>query len=215
MVTTPELFRIRSLTQYRSTSPATINALAFKPGDFAGLTNLERLAINAQEAPEPAAFDGLTRLKSLTLRVNNPGQPTDLPPAMFAAMPQLAGLSLDGYFRVASDTLDGLPALERLSISSATAYTPHALDNLPLLKSLTWGVAKLTGQQSYQTPVPAEGRIPRNWLAALPELTDFNLDARHLPSDFELGSLTAAAGFLRSAGGIISQRRVGIACPCP
>ena len=200
VVTTPELFRIRSLTQYQSTSPATINAPAFKPGDFAGLTNLERLEINAQEVPEPAAFDGLTGLKSLTLRVNNPGQPTDLPPAMFAAMPQLAGLSLDGYFRVASDTLDGLPALEGLSISSATTYTPHALDNLPLLKSLTWGVAKLTGQQSYQTPVPAEGRIPRNWLAGLPELTDFNLDARHLPSDFELGSLKAAAGFFEVSG---------------
>ena len=195
VVTTAELFRIRTLTQYQSTSRATINASAFKPGDFAGLPNLETLEISVDEMPEPAAFDGLTGLKSLTMRVNSPGQPAILPPAMFAAMPQLAGLTLSGYYRVASDTLDGLPLLEGLSIDSATSYTPRALDNLRSLKSLTWRVSELTGQQSYQTPVPADGRIPRNWLAGLPELTDFNLDARHLPSDFELGSLTAAAGF--------------------
>lgn len=165
---------------------------AFKRGDFAGLRNLNVLAIANSEFTElPAGlFAGLENLETLAVVWN---QLTTLPAAIFADLRRLNGLFLSGnrLDSLPDDAFAGLADLRVLyADDNRIARLPSSLSGLASLEFLALsrnGIAHLpdesSGLRSLQTLALSFNQltdVPATWLQGSPGLRELYLDNNRL-----------------------------------
>ena len=168
-----------------SNDPNDRPALSLKPGDFAGLVNIEELAIyyHTMDALPEDIFNGLGSLERLYLSSNDIAA---LPEDVFDGLGNLVRLDLEGTHLSAlpEDVFDGLGNLESLDLRRNQIGTlpENVFDGLGNLKSLDLG-----GNQIDTLP---EGVF--DGLGSLESLELFGNRINALPEDvFDgLGSLT-------------------------
>ena len=126
-----------------SNGPYDRQALSLQSGDFAGLVNIEQLAIynHTMDALPEDVFDGLGSLESLGLSDN---EIAALPEGVFDGLGSLEWLDLSDneIAALSEDVFDGLGSLERLDLSdNEIAVLPEdVFDGLGSLESLDLGV---------------------------------------------------------------------------
>ena len=126
-----------------SNGPYDRQALSLQSGDFAGLVNIEQLAIynHIMDALPEDVFDGLGSLESLDLGDN---EIAALPEGVFDGLGSLESLDLSDneIAALSEDVFDGLGSLERLDLSdNEIAVLPEdVFDGLGSLESLDLGV---------------------------------------------------------------------------
>ena len=141
-VTGSHLARITIGLRISSNDPYDRPALSLKPGDFAGLVNIEELAIyyHTMDALPEDIFNGLGSLEMLYLSYNDIAA---LPEDVFDGLGNLVRLDLKGTHLSAlpEDVFDGLGNLESLDLRGNQIGTlpENVFDGLGNLKSLDLG----------------------------------------------------------------------------
>ena len=187
VIAIPELFRITELSDPEVRAP--------KPGDFEGLTNLQRLELTAQDIAADA-FIGLENLKTMELTIYSYGS---ISPGAFRGLNNLESLSIRTSKPDSSqeDTLvlpdiDPMAELKYLQVDSipelyVETVTESSFQSLPRLEGL-----RLTlGTEEYEGEEPTEISLPAKLLANNPNLKSLEIlqgrvwNARiQVPGDF-------------------------------
>lgn len=183
-ITTPELFRVTSLS---------INTETLKAGDLAGMENLRTLSMTVEHI-ETGAINNLTGIKELSIKIRDKGWMDE---SAITSMSKLESLEIYGHdsLTMATGALSNLPVLKTLKIETNAPgkIQDNAVSNLPELETLTiyWETPRNSEERVYNTMGTLRG-LPSLKTLSLTANTDYeNVSGPSLPSGIleELPSL--------------------------
>ena len=183
-ITGEELIRVTELE---------IRTKSLKPGDFAGLHNLETLAIGSQTPPPEDLFEGLNNLTELELSFITTDKPYNPDQVFSNPLPNLSSLRLDAG--VITEKSEGLllpensfansPKLEILYVEGVRGVNEKALTGLTKLETLdlqAWNYNHSTSDPSQIL------RLPRKLISKLPAIQQFNRHGFTEPQTMEVAN---------------------------
>ena len=194
-ITGEELIRVTNLE---------IRTDKLKPGDLAGLQNLDSLSLTLTRPPPKALFKGLNNLTSLELSFESPTEPSKVKDLFGNPLGKLSSLTLNGGaitqdsegLLLEANSLANIPNLEEAEIRGIRDLHQTSFTGLTELQKLglhTWNY------NNYEADSNLTPDIPANLIKDLPQLTRFNRNGFIEPDTMEVADHKVAC-MLRGDG---------------